>query len=147
MSVIQWSEALELGVSSMDDIHREFVNLLQVLVAAGDDAFLPRLDAFHRHCQEHFDQESLWMKGSDFPPIHCHEDEHDKVLAILTDVRQRVAEGDLALGRTLARELTPWFEHHASTMDTILAAYLLQRDYPAERTLAGNSEACAPETR
>ena len=133
MSVIQWSDGLVLGVASMDDIHREFVSLLQALVAAPDASFLPRLDDFKAHCVEHFEQESRWMQGCSFPPIHCHEDEHNKVLIILNDVRQRVADGDLALGRTLARELTPWFENHAATMDTILAQFMLQQGYAAER--------------
>ena len=136
MSVVQWSEALELGVASMDDIHKEFIVLLQALVAASDEAFLPRLDAFAAHCEEHFGQESIWMMECGFPPIHCHEEEHDKVTAVVKDVRRRVASGDLALGRTLARELTPWFEHHAATMDTILATYMQQQRYDAQRDLA-----------
>ena len=135
MSVVQWSEALELGVASMDAIHQEFIALLQALVAASDEEFLPRLAAFNAHCADHFDQETLWMKECGFPPIHCHEEEHDKVLVVLKDVQQRVTKGDLALGRTLARELTPWFEHHAATMDTILAMYMRQQNYVAERDL------------
>lgn len=153
MSVIQWSEALELGVASMDDIHREFVSLLQKLVAAADEDLPPQLDAFTAHCDDHFNQESIWMAESGFPPIHCHEEEHDKVMVVLRDVSKRVAGGDLALGRTLARELTPWFEHHASTMDTILATYMQQKQYDARRDLAekgcrdrsGEPEGCCNE--
>lgn len=76
------------------------------------------------------------MKESGFPPIHCHEEEHDKVLVIARDVRNRVAAGDVALGRTLARELNPWFEHHAATMDTVLVGWMRQQNYGARRDLA-----------
>ena len=155
MSVVQWSEALELGVASMDDIHKEFVALLQDLCGCSDHAFLPTLDAFITHCEDHFAQESIWMAESEFPPIRCHEEEHDKVATIMKDVRKRVAGGDMALGRTLARELNPWFEHHAANMDTILATWLQQKQYDARRDLAekgrrdrsGEPEGCCSTPR
>jgi len=44
-----------------------------------------------------------------------------RVLELMREVRRRVAEGDQAVGQRLAAELGPWFEHHAATMDTIVA--------------------------
>jgi hemerythrin-like metal-binding protein len=133
MSLALWSDALSLDVAAMDDIHREFVETLHALQTASDEDFLARLDAMIAHTSDHFAQESIWMKACNFPPTHCHEEEHDKVLVILVDVRNRVEAGDLALGRNLARELMPWLEHHAATMDNMLAQHIRQSGYLAER--------------
>lgn len=136
MNQAQWSDALSLNVGAMDDIHKEFVECLAALQTAADgEDFLARLDDMIAHTEEHFAQESVWMKATSFPPIHCHEEEHEKVLVILRDVRNRVSGGDMALGRSLARELMPWLEHHASTMDNILSQVIRQQGYSAERTL------------
>ncbi|MDD5296056.1 MAG: hemerythrin domain-containing protein [Rhodocyclaceae bacterium] len=134
MSQAIWSDALSLNVAAMDDIHQEFVATLAALQAAPDGELVARLDDMIAHTEEHFAQESVWMKAIQFPPIHCHEEEHDKVLVILKDVRRRAAAGDLALGRNLARELMPWLEHHAATMDNMLAQIIRQNGYEAQRS-------------
>lgn len=134
MTEAVWSDELCLNVAAMDEIHHEFVTTLAALRAAADGAdFLAALDAMLAHCQEHFAQETLWMDAVNFPPMHCHVEEHDKVLTIMGDVRKRVESGDIALGRNLARELMPWLEHHAATMDTMLAKYIQQQGYDAQR--------------
>jgi hemerythrin-like metal-binding protein len=133
MSEAHWSDALSLDVAAMDDIHREFVATLHAMQTAADGDFVARLDDMIAHTAGHFAQESVWMKAIQFPPTHCHEEEHDKVLLILMDVRNRVVAGDLALGRNLAAELMPWLEHHAATMDNMLAQHIRQSGYVAQR--------------
>jgi hemerythrin len=78
------------------------------------------------------------MQLSKFPPIHCHEREHAKVMEVAAAVRERVAAGEFELGRTLAAGLAEWFEIHADTMDRVLALWL--RQGPAACAPAG----CAP---
>ena len=68
-----------------------------------------------------------------FPPIHCHKGEHDNVIALMREVRDRVAAGQLELGRVLARELPEWFRLHASTMDAALAQVIKAVGYSPER--------------
>lgn len=159
MSQAIWSDTLSLNVAAMDDIHQEFVATLDALQSAPDGELVARLDDLIAHSEEHFAQESVWMRAIQFPPIHCHEEEHDKVLIILKDVRGRVAAGDLALGRNLARELMPWFQHHAATMDNMLAQHIRQSGYEANRSTSeelggekgegrrAKGNACAPEAR
>ncbi len=140
MSQAIWSDALSLNVAAMDDIHQEFVATLAALQSAPDGELVARLDDLIVHTEEHFAQESVWMKAIQFPPIHCHEEEHDKVLIILKDVRNRAAAGDLALSRNLARELMPWFSHHAATMDNMLAQVIREGGYEAKRAKCVRSE-------
>ena len=124
MALIEWTDALALGVDAMDATHREFVDQLNALHAASDDAFVALLDRFIDHTVEHFEQERRWMAAIDFPPMHCHLHEHEGVLDIMREVRRMVAEGQPALGKVLTRELAPWFANHAATMDATLAFFL-----------------------
>ena len=66
------------------------------------------------------------MESTNFPPKGCHIGEHDRVLAIVQQVRQMVEGGDYAIGRRLAEELVPWFNQHAQTMDAALAYVLIE---------------------
>lgn len=124
MALIEWSEKFALGVERMDDTHREFVEQLNALHAASDEEFVALLDRFIAHTVEHFEQEQRWMTEIDFPPAHCHAQEHDGVLKIMREVRTMVTDGKREVGRVLTRELAPWFENHAATMDATLAFFL-----------------------
>jgi hemerythrin len=122
MPQMEWTESLVLGLAPMDLTHQEFVQVYNQLAGATVEDFLTRLDAFIAHCEAHFDQENRWMAAVDFPG--CHKGEHDRALAVMRDVRQRAAAGDLFLGKRLVEELPAWFENHAGGMDAALAFHL-----------------------
>lgn len=124
-----WSAAHELGLAPMDHTHREFVELYNGLAAATDDSFLSQLDALVAHTDDHFAQENRWMAESGFPPLAIHRGEHERVLASLRSVREQAAAGELAGGRAAVAQLPEWFERHAATMDTALAAWMRGTGY------------------
>jgi len=128
MARLGWHPDLELGVDRMDATHREFVDLLGALDDAPDHGLLAALDRLIGHTVEHFGQEDRWMEASGFGPM-CHRGEHQRVLEVMRLVRERVAADDFALGRKLALELGRWFEHHASTMDTILVSHMVEAGF------------------
>ncbi len=119
---MEWSDTLELGLAPMDATHQEFVACYNALASASEAEFLACFDAFIDHTVAHFEQENVWMAAVNFPG--CHKAEHDRVLAVLHDVRKRAALGDMALARRLIEELPPWFESHATGMDAALAFHL-----------------------
>jgi hemerythrin-like metal-binding protein len=141
MSLLEWSNTLELGVGKMDATHREFVDQLNALSVAPDAEFLAQLDAFIAHTEEHFEQERRWMTQVPFPPIHCHTTEHEGVLEAMREARQHVYEGRMEVGRVLARELAPWFASHAATMDAMLAHVLKASGFDPDNASAPQPEA------
>ena len=141
MAMMEWTDNLELGLAPMDDTHREFVVCYNAMVQASDADFIDLLDAFAAHTEAHFNQENAWMEKVHFPG--CHRAEHDRVLAVVNDVRKRVASGDLALGRRLAEELPAWFETHATGMDAALAFHLQTLGFNFDTGEIGNPAALA----
>ncbi|MBI1175131.1 MAG: bacteriohemerythrin [Sideroxydans sp.] len=132
MVLIEWSDQFELGVACMDSAHHEFVNLLERLNSAPEKD-LPALFAkLVEHTAQHFAQEERWMAESGFPPIELHRDEHRRVLDILHEALQQVQAGDMASGKTLAREMLAWFEQHAASMDLALARHIEATGYSAD---------------
>jgi hemerythrin len=127
--LLEWSGDFDLGESTMDATHRVFVELLNRVGAASDDELSAALDDFIVHTEAHFNQEERWMQAIAFPPLHCHQGEHNNVLEIVHEVRKRVANGEINLGAILARAIAEWFPQHAATMDAMLAASIRQAGY------------------
>lgn len=129
---LQWTDELALGVPRVDDTHREFVDCYQVLAAAETpDARLAALETFLAHCERHFAQEDRWMKIVGFPG--CHEAEHARVLGVLREIRDLLAQGDATWLAQLIREIPEWFLTHAAGMDSALVLFLNERGFDFER--------------
>ena len=123
---IPWQDEWTLNHPKMDETHHEFIAEINHMLAVPDSEMLAAVDRFIEHTVAHFEQERVWMESTNFPPKGCHIGEHDRVLAIVQQVRQMVEGGDYAIGRRLAEELVPWFNQHAQTMDAALAYVLIE---------------------
>ena len=132
MPALPWSEGLALGLSFMDDTHKEFVDLLARAEAA-DDALLPTVwDELVAHTADHFAREDEWMLATGFTRGNCHSTQHKVVLQVLREGLQAALEGRLAPARQMVQELAEWFPQHAQTMDAALALHLRGVGYDAE---------------
>ena len=145
MTIIQWSEELELGLSYMDDTHREFVDLLAQAAAASEERLLVVWRHVIDHTQDHFGREDKWMQDSSFPPGDCHSTEHAAILAVMREGEKRGAAGNLDMVRQLARELGVWFAGHAQSMDNALALFLKEVQYNETTGLVGKPYVHPPE--
>jgi hemerythrin-like metal-binding protein len=116
-----------LGQETMDGTHREFVNLVNRLGEASKKEFIKLFAELLTHTKAHFEQENRLMEESGFPAIREHIDEHQRVLGELDRFAQRVASGSAMMGRAyVVQQLPQWFDLHAKTMDSALAAHLKQ---------------------
>ncbi|MBX9964362.1 MAG: hemerythrin domain-containing protein [Burkholderiales bacterium] len=136
MATLDWTSELELGDDRIDETHREFVEMVNAVGTATDEQMLAMVDALIAHTEEHFGQEQRWMAATEFPPTHCHLDEHAGVLEAMRETRNYVAEGKAHVGRVLANELGAWFRSHAATMDTMLAQWLKSRQFDTSKEVA-----------
>jgi hemerythrin-like metal-binding protein len=142
MTVLAWSPELAVGHADMDRTHEEFVQLLNALGSAQGEAILPSLDAFIAHTESHFAQEEAWMEEYQFPRAGCHRVEHRNVLEVAQEVRRRVVDGGAQYARTLAEALAEWFVVHASSMDAMLAIFMMHGADALPECSHEGSESC-----
>ncbi|WP_234422196.1 bacteriohemerythrin [Sedimenticola thiotaurini] len=114
-----------LGVKIMDQTHNEFISLVNQLAESERDNFIRLFEQLVRHTHAHFESEGQLMELYRFPAIREHMDEHQRVLGELDRFAEKVARGSLAMGRDyVTNHLPGWFDLHARTMDSALAAHL-----------------------
>ena len=135
MPLLNWDDRLLVGVEPMDQTHREFVELLGEIDRAAPADAIAALDRLIDHTVLHFRQEEEWMAESGWGPP-CHAAEHQNVLEIVRTVRTRALGGQMELVGVLVNELGPWFEHHASTMDSALVAHMANAGYEPKALIA-----------
>ena len=124
---LRWSQDFLVGYEPMDDVHREFVRLVDGLLTCSESDLYQQLTIFAQHAHSHFVEERRLMETSQFPGMQCHAQEHAAVLASVDEVLPLVKDGRIDIGRSLATELARWFPHHADYMDSSLAQWIVQQ--------------------
>ncbi|MBK8959234.1 MAG: hemerythrin domain-containing protein [Proteobacteria bacterium] len=137
MTTLAWNPTLALDDVVMDHTHEEFVDLLNAVGTAGPADIEATMRAFVEHTEQHFAEEERWMKESGFPPLGCHQNQHNMVLQVAREVCARVAKGETTLGEPFAKAVAEWFGDHVSVMDSILKQYMDMQGYtPVMQSLA-----------
>ena len=109
----------------MDATHQEFIELVNQLALADKAMFISLFRQLVEHTETHFAAEKQLMAETGFPAIREHMDEHLRVLGELHRIAEKVSKGSVTIGRAYVREQLPaWFDLHAITMDSALAAHV-----------------------
>ena len=123
--MFEWDDdQYRLGVDEMDDLHQEFVELVNAAQVAASADFPSCFDALKEHARRHFEREDALMETSGFSATAEHRDEHARILGDLERMSRRVRQGRLAMARAYVGGLPAWFKQHAVSMDSALAAHL-----------------------
>lgn len=121
----QFDTHYRLGEASMDKTHHEFLQLCVQTLSAQGEQFADRFATLLEHTRSHFAQEEARMRSSAFPSSAEHYMDHQRILGEMDRFNQRVHAGRSTMARAwLADSLSSWFDLHAKTMDSALAAHL-----------------------
>lgn len=131
-ATLAWNDALVLNHGTLDDTHREFVDLLNAYgeaLDAGTDA-LPPFRELLAHTEAHFSMEEDWMARCGFEAQNCHASQHAMVLNVMREVVRYATElGDREPLAIVRGELQQWFPAHAEMMDAALVFTMEQRGF------------------
>ncbi len=118
--------AYVLGITSMDETHLEFIELVNQLGKTDNKThFIELFETLSEHTKAHFNAEDQLMKQTNFPAIHEHMVEHLRVLGELNRLTKKLKQGSTMMAKSYVTEHIPnWFNLHAATMDSALAAHL-----------------------
>ncbi|MEZ5588913.1 MAG: hemerythrin domain-containing protein [Sedimenticolaceae bacterium] len=125
MLIDAFDERYILGFTQMDATHRVFADIVNGLGTADRSTFPALFTELLTHTEVHFAAELALMHESSFPAIQEHTAEHQRVLSEMRYFARKVSGGSVTLGRAYIRQQLPgWFDLHAITMDSALAAHL-----------------------
>jgi hemerythrin len=129
MRVIQWSEALSVGDVQIDADHRELFALLEQLrnaVRSGqpDAIYAGIFLELLQRTEAHFRLEEQFMHRMQYEGLAVHKAEHDKLLAQVRELHEKVTQGGMKLSLSVFQFLYGWLARHIETKDKALATAL-----------------------
>jgi hemerythrin len=130
---IGWSDDLSLGVTEIDNQHKELFSRFGKLAQAcsegkGKEEVLRLLLFLQDYVKEHFAAEERLQMRHDYPEYTAHRAEHTKFMADVAKLEAefRTEGATLSLVILTNRTLTSWLIQHIKKTDMQFANYLRQ---------------------
>ena len=129
MSLLQWKPEYSVGIDSMDDEHREMIDLINTtyeeLESDPDaDQIEKCLGDIFTTISMHFALEERMMLNSNYAEYAAHKEDHEELLDQIRDLMDDF-DADTASGAVrLEQSLSDWFTGHFSTFDARLHGQL-----------------------
>lgn len=85
MSLIEWDDAFSVGNQQIDEHHKRFFHIINILHDAmrngqGEEVLLAVLKELQQYVQYHFKAEESLMKMYSYPNISSHKAEHEDAI-------------------------------------------------------------------
>lgn len=118
-----WDKNWEIGISSIDQQHRELVDIINKLGEAMKErkaaevvsTVVAELTAYTR---KHFTFEESLMHKYKYPDLDAHKPYHTKFIAKLVEFQEKIDSGNIAIGVQMYNFLGDWLRNHIRGTDT-----------------------------
>lgn len=120
--LVQWTDAMSVGNSSIDDQHRILIDTINQLASAEslNNHYVVSMiiDELLSYAAYHFDFEENLMASANYPDFEGHQKKHKRFVEWVEDFRDDfIIYGKPALGQPVLDFLKGWLSHHIMTED------------------------------
>lgn len=130
VTIIQWTDAMSVGVEDLDNDHRVLIDLMNQL--AGADARRDRinleavLDELVDYTVFHFEKEEGYLERAGYPALEGHRRLHAQLTEQVFAIRRRVvASTQTELGDEVLAFLSNWLQEHILKTDALYTRHLV----------------------
>ena len=125
MSLLEWKPQYSVGIASMDDEHREMIDLIndvyEKLGSTPDsEAIESCLEEIFNTISLHFALEERIMRDNGYSEYEDHKDDHEDLLDEIRYLMDNFATDPDEGARQLKLRLSDWFGTHFASFDARL---------------------------
>ena len=129
---VVWEARYTLGISVIDDQHKELLNLTNELFSAcrqGNEVEAIFKEVIHKsveYVKFHFSTEEKILEQINYPEISAHKKEHEGfIIKVIADVKS-FESGKSFVPNAFARYLREWILAHIAVSDKKYAEYAMR---------------------
>lgn len=121
MPFMLWTPAMSVGLSELDDDHKQLFYLInrlsdQAASEVSGQAVRDCLFALMRYAERHFSREERVMAACGYPQLDEHRERHKRFVGRITKITEALDAGgkrpNVKVGEELLEFLKDWLTHH-----------------------------------
>ena len=120
--MIEWDDKYSVGISKIDDEHRQFIDIINMAIATKEHKDNPEelREVLHRiikYALNHFSTEENYMIEFNYPEYQYHKEEHHDFSRKVIAYCERVNDGDSQISKEILEYLKRWLINHIQVTD------------------------------
>ena len=132
MTIIEWSDELELGIPEIDKQHKELVDMLnefytELEKGAKKEAVEHFLKNLEEYLNYHLDYEEKFMEKIGFPDLENHKKTHNMFKKFYKEEVEKYLKGDKKALRELVAFTYSWLFSHIVKSDKKYLKFLKEK--------------------
>ena len=129
MGLLKWSNESSVGIETVDNEHRELIDVINELCDAVQKGHEREQTGqlLHRliECARgHFTSEEAMLLATDYPELAEHTEQHQSLLVEVEELAARFVHDGLILSERSLNFLHYWFEDHLVNDDRSYSAWI-----------------------
>ena len=132
MSLIEWNDAFSVGIQKIDEQHKKFFSITNLLFdsmrgAQDRDVVGSVLKELQQYVVYHFKAEESLMKMYNYPNMNAHKQEHDGAIHIVNKLVLDYERGIHTVDIELLKFLSDWIQSHILQVDRKYIPYVREK--------------------
>ena len=120
--MIEWDDKYSVGISGIDDEHRQFIDIINMAIATKEHKDNPEelrevLYRITKYALNHFSTEENYMIEFNYPEYQYHKEEHHDFSRKVIAYCERVNDGDSQISKEILEYLKRWLINHIQVTD------------------------------
>lgn len=122
MEKVQWTDALSVRVSEIDEQHKSLIRMINELLESkenekGEEFVSGLISKLVDYIDYHFGTEEKYMTRFKYPDLSSHRSEHREFIKQVMKFRRDYAEKKATLTEDVLCFLADWFKNHIQGTD------------------------------
>jgi hemerythrin len=122
MPLIEWNSAFSVEIQKIDEQHKKFFSLINVLHDAilkgkGEEVVGSVLKELQQYVIFHFKTEESWMEMYNYPDMNKHKLEHQEAIQKVNKLVLEYERGQQTVDIELLKFLSDWLQNHILQAD------------------------------
>ncbi len=120
--MIEWDDKYSVGISRIDDEHKQFIDIINKAIATKERGGTPEelKEVLHKitmYAINHFSTEENYMIEFNYPEYQYHKEEHHDFSKKVIEYCERVNDGDSQFANEVLEYLKRWLINHIQVTD------------------------------
>jgi len=133
MSLFEWRDKYSVKIQRFDEAHKKIIDsmneLHDIIKFKKDNAALEKvLNELFGYTKTHFNDEINLMEQYGYPELNEHKAEHDKFIAQIEDIKEKLGNQANLLNIQLLYFLKDWLINHIMVTDMKYSEFFLKNE-------------------
>ncbi len=132
MDKINWDLSFSVGVTILDEQHKQIINMINLLLANSktdvhSEVVSDLLNKMMEYANNHFDTEELLLEKYAYPGLSAQKHDHEVYCLKVVDLCKNTMKCNTSVPEELLQYLTKWWINHILNSDMKYKFFLLEQ--------------------